>query len=81
LKEYTTVYMKLRVRASGGFNLFDKELNKLAMNGWVVKFSNISVIQQDTASHFKEPSVAFYALLEREKHKTEFYNTSDSKKI
>jgi hypothetical protein len=70
LKEYTAVCKTFRVRKVNGtaiFSFFDKRINELASEGWAVKFSNMSVVQEDPACHGKEPLVAFYALLEREK--------------
>jgi hypothetical protein len=69
LKEYTTICKTFRARqllATFNFSFFDKKLNELSKEGWIVKFSNISVVQEDPTSR-KEPLIAFYALLEREK--------------
>jgi hypothetical protein len=60
-------YKVKQLSASTNFLIFDKKLDDLAKEGWVVKFSNISVVQEDPAIYGKEPSVAFHALLEREK--------------
>jgi hypothetical protein len=70
LKEYTAVCKSFRARQLNGtavFTFFDRRVNELATKGWVVRFSNMSVVQEDPACHGKEPLVAFYALLEREK--------------
>jgi len=64
--------LPVRVRQVNGiktFTFFDKQINELATEGWAIKFSNMSVVQEDPASHAKEPLVAFYDLLEREKER------------
>jgi len=70
LKEYIAVCKTVRVRQVNGittFTFFDKRVNELATEGWAMKFSNMSVVQEDPASNAKEPLVAFYDLLERER--------------
>jgi len=71
LRIYVTICKTLRVRALFGassFKIFEDKINNLSKEGWEVKFSNMTVVQEDP-SHPKEPLVAFYALMEREKPK------------
>ena len=42
---------------------FEQEINQLALDGWVVKFSNIATLSQTNS---ERRSVGAYALLERE---------------
>ncbi len=67
MNEYKVVYWE---DTSGEFAFgtsvktrFQQELNELAQEGWVVKFSNITTLPQTNADR---RSVSVYALLERE---------------
>jgi hypothetical protein len=55
---------------------FEREINQLAQDGWVVKFSNISPIPQ---SNTNESRISAYALLEREVIPAPFRERSRSK--
>jgi hypothetical protein len=62
VKEYKSLYIEGTI---GDFEScmsdFERELNKLAHEGWVVKFSNTTVIPAERTS------MAIFALLERER--------------
>ena len=62
MKEYKSLYIEGTI---GDFEScmsdFERELNKLAHEGWVVKFSNTTVIPAERIS------MAIFALLERER--------------
>lgn len=67
MNEYKVVYWE---DTSGEFAFgtsvktrFQQEVNELAQEGWVVKFSNITSLPQTNA---ERRSVSVYALLERE---------------
>jgi hypothetical protein len=67
MNEYKVVYWEDN---SGEFafgtsvkSKFQQEINELAQEGWVVKFSNIAALPQTNA---ERRSVSAYALLERE---------------
>ena len=69
LMEYVTICKTFRARilsgAASNFKPFDDQINKLSKEGWQVKFSNITVVQEDPTVQGKEPTIAFYALMER----------------
>jgi hypothetical protein len=67
MNEYRVVYWE---DTSGEFAFgtsvktkFQQEINELAQEGWVVKFSNITALPQTNA---ERRSVSVYGLLERE---------------
>jgi hypothetical protein len=68
MNEYKIVYWE---DESGEFSFgttvksrFEKEINELAQEGWVVKLSNIAALPQTNTERRR---VSAYALLEREK--------------
>ncbi len=68
MNEYKVVYWE---DVSGEFTFgvsiktkFQQEINDLAQQGWVVKFSNIAVLPQ---TNNERRGISAYALLEREK--------------
>ena len=68
MNEYKAVYWE---DVSGDFTFgvsiktkFQQEINDLAQEGWVVKFSNIAVLPQ---TNNERRGISAYALLEREK--------------
>jgi hypothetical protein len=77
MNEYKVVYWE---DVSGEFSFgvsvkskFEKEINQLAQEGWVVKFSNITALQQ---TNNDRRGVSAYALLEREIIPAPFRGTS-----
>ncbi len=67
MNEYKVVYWE---DVSGEFSFgtsvktrFESEINQLAQEGWVVKFSNLVVLPQTNA---ERRGISAYALLERE---------------
>ena len=67
MNEYRVVYWE---DTSGEFSFgtsvksrFQQEINDLAHDGWIVKFSNIAALPQ---TNNERRSIAAYALLERE---------------
>ena len=55
---------------------FQREINELAQEGWVVKFSNIAALPQANA---EKTGVSAYALLEREMIPAPFRERSKNK--
>ena len=67
MNEYRVVYWE---DTSGEFafgtsvkSKFQQEINQLAQDGWIVKFSNIATLPQSNA---ERRCISVYALLERE---------------
>ncbi len=67
MNEYKVVYWEDNAgEFSFGISVaskFERELNQLAQDGWVVKFSNIATLPQTNS---ERRGISAYALLERE---------------
>ena len=68
MKEYKALLKAYRISVGDvGSRTFERQVNKLSAEGWVVKFSNVSTVDSSYRASSKEPQLVFYALFEKEK--------------